>query len=239
MKKTKMILSLALALILVFSLGSSIFAADYPENTFADVQRSDWFAEAVDCMQATEIMKGVGDNRFDPYGQVTRAMVVTVLYRLAADDSGRLPDVSGKTNPFQDVSNADSNWYRDPVIWAVSAGVTKGTAPDAFSPEAPITREQMASMIVRFMLSVSEDSAGILDEIASADPDGNVVFEMLKKEFSDAGSISDYARLNVAICKLGGIMKGDPEGTFRPQATLIRAECAQIFLNFLSAGESD
>ena len=239
MNNLKKLLAALLALTMVFALACPALAADFPENTFADVQRSDWFAEAVDCMQATEIMKGVGDNRFDPYGQVTRAMVVTVLYRLAADDSGRLPDVSGKTNPFQDVSNADSNWYRDPVIWAVSAGVTKGTAPDAFSPEAPITREQMASMIVRFMLSVSEDSAGILDEIASADPDGNVVFEMLKKEFSDAGSISDYARLNVAICKLGGIMKGDPEGTFRPQATLIRAECAQIFLNFLSAGESD
>lgn len=237
MKKTRTIVSLALALVLVFSLGSGALALDFPENTFSDVKRSDWFAPAVDCMQATEIMKGVGDNRFDPYGQVTRAMVVTVLYRMAASDTGNLPDVSGKKNPFQDVSNADSNWYRDPVIWAVDAGVTKGTGPDTFSPETPITREQMASMIVRFMLSVSEETSSVLDEITAADPEGTVILEMLRKEFSDANSISDYARLNVAICKLGGIMKGDDVGTFRPQATLTRAECAQIFLNFLAAGE--
>ncbi len=237
MKKTRTILALALALVLVFSLSSGVFAADFPENTFSDVQRSDWFAEAVDCMQATEIMKGVGDNRFDPYGEVTRAMVVTVLYRMASDDNGNPPDISGKTNPFRDVSNADSNWYRDPVIWAVAAGVTKGMTADTFSPDTPITREQMASMIVRFMLSVSEETNGILDEITAADPDGTVILQTLRGEFSDADSISSYARLNVAICKLGGIMNGDTAGTFRPQATLTRAECAQIFLNFLSAGE--
>ena len=237
MKKTRTIVSLALALVLVFSLGSGALALDFPENTFSDVKRSDWFAPAVDCMQATEIMKGVGDNRFDPYGQVTRAMVVTVLYRMTASDTGNLPDVSGKKNPFQDVSNADSNWYRDPVIWAVDAGVTKGTGPDTFSPETPITREQMASMIVRFMLSVSDETGSIIDEITAMDPDGTAILEMLQKDFTDADSISDYARLNVAICKLGGVMKGDPTGTFRPQATLTRAECAQTFLNFLAAGE--
>lgn len=237
MKKARTILALALALVLVFSLSSGVFALDFPENTFSDVQRSDWFAEAVDCMQATEIMKGVGDNRFDPYGSVTRAMVATVLYRMAADETGNLPDVSGKANPFQDVSNADSNWYRDPVKWAFANGIVKGTSESTFAPEAPISRQDMATMIVRFMLSVSEDSSSILDEITAADPDGSVILQTLRSEFSDADSISGYARLNVAICKLGGIMKGDAVGTFRPQATLTRAECAQIFLNFLAAGE--
>lgn len=237
MKKTRTVLTLVLALVLAFSLSIGVFAFDFPENTFSDVQRSDWFAEAVDCMQATEIMKGVGDNRFDPYGSVTRAMVATVLYRMAADENGKLPDVSGKENPFQDVSNADSNWYRDPVKWAYANGIVKGMSAATFAPDAPITRQDMATMIVRFMLSVSEESGSILDEITAADPDGTAILQLLQQEFSDADSISGYARMNVAICKLGGVMKGDTAGTFRPQATLTRAECAQIFLNFLAAGE--
>ena len=82
MKLTRSILSLILALVMVFSLGAGVFAADYPESGFVDVPRTEWFAKAVDFAKAEGLMNGVGDNRFDPYGAVTRAMVATVLYRM-------------------------------------------------------------------------------------------------------------------------------------------------------------
>ena len=104
MKLTRSILSLILALVLVFSLGAGVLAADYPENGFVDVPRTEWFAKA------EGLMNGVGDNRFDPYGAVTRAMVATVLYRMMDE-----PDVKGKTCPFADVPVGE--WYFNAVIW--------------------------------------------------------------------------------------------------------------------------
>ena len=59
---------------------------------------------------------------------------------------------------------------------------------------------------------------------------------LLKNEFRDASSISSWAAVNVLICKMTGIMNGDSAGTFRPQATLSRAECAQTFLNLYTIG---
>ena len=243
------VISLLLAVLLVFGLAGGVFAADYPQNTFSDVKPGDWYNDAVNFAQATELMKGVGNNRFDPNGAVTRAMVVTVLYRMADQ-----PDVSDKANPFSDVSNAESNWYLNAVKWAVAAGVTKGASATTFAPEKPISREQMAAMIMRFSFADSGD-ASVLDQMNAFDPDGKLALSLLTGEldasqfssdlpaaaafhgFQDAKTISSYARWNVLFCALMGIMKGDTSGNFRPQATLTRAECAQTFLNYLSLGD--
>ena len=246
MKQIRTLLSLALALVMVFSLGTGVLAAEtYPANTFSDVPRTEWFAEAVDFAQATGLMNGVGSNRFDPYGSVTRAMVATVLYRMEGE-----PSVDGITNPFTDVSAG--SWYYEAVLWASKTGVTNGTSPTTFAPNNPITREQMATMIMRYSLSDSgdENPLNTLDQI---DPKGQLALSMLKngadpklvdlsafpkgesfRGFSDADAVSDYARYNVLFCALLGIMNGDRAGTFRPQSTLSRAECAQTFLNYVS-----
>ena len=226
----KKLVSLLLVLCLVFALGVSGFAASFPANGFSDVSRSAWYAEAVDFVKASGLMNGVGNNRFDPNGTVTRAMVVTVLYRLADK-----PSVKGQSNPFRDVPNSADCWYRDAAIWAVKNGVTNGDgSANVFSPNKSITREQMATMIVRFLLSQAElDAASermikLLDEKTAS--------SLLKDEFRDASSISSWASVNVLICKMTGIMNGDSAGTFRPQATLSRAECAQTFLNLYTIG---
>ena len=147
----KKLVSLLLALCLVFALGASAFAASFPASGFSDVSRSAWYAEAVDFVKASGLMNGVGNNRFDPSGTVTRAMVVTVLYRLADK-----PSVSGQSNPFRDVPNDAGCWYRDAAIWAVKNGVTNGDgSANVFSPNKAITREQMATMIVRYVKNSS------------------------------------------------------------------------------------
>ena len=248
MKLTRSILSLILALVLVFSLGAGVFAAEWPQNDFTDVPRSEWYAEAVDFAEASGLMNGVGDHRFDPQGSVTRAMVATVLYRVAGE-----PDVTGKTCPFSDVPVG--SWFFNAVIWAADAGVTTGMGDGTFAPDSPITREQMATMIIRYALTAEEDGSSLMAELAQRDPDGAVALQMLTngidpklaeefpavanfKGFPDAASISPYARWNVLFCRLTGIMKGDEAGTFRPQATLSRAECAQTFLNVSNLADS-
>lgn len=226
----KKLISLLLALCLVFALGASAFAASFPASGFSDVSRSAWYAEAVDFVKASGLMNGVGNNRFDPNGTVTRAMVVTVLYRLADK-----PSVSGQSNPFRDVPNGSDCWYRDAAIWAVKNGVTNGDgSANVFSPNKAITREQMATMIVRFLLSqakLDDASAKMIQRL-----DAKTAAMLLKDEFRDASSISSWAAVNVMICKITGIMNGDSAGTFRPQATLSRAECAQTFLNLYTIG---
>ena len=248
MKLTRSILSLILALVLVFSLGAGVFAAEWPQNDFTDVPRSEWYAEAVDFAEASGLMNGVGDHRFDPQGSVTRAMVATVLYRVAGE-----PDVTGKTCPFSDVPVG--SWFFNAVIWAADAGVTTGMGNGTFAPGSPITREQMATMIIRYALTAEEDGSSLMAELAQRDPDGAIALQMLTngidpklaeefpavanfKGFPDAASISPYARWNVLFCRLTGIMKGDEAGTFRPQATLSRAECAKTFMNLSEIGES-
>ena len=229
MKLSRSILSLILALVLVFSLGAGVLAADYPENGFADVPRTEWFAPAVDFVKAEGLMNGVGNNLFNPGGAVTRAMVATVLYRMMDE-----PDVTGKTCPFVDVPVGE--WYFNAIVWAADAGVTTGTDATHFNPFQPITREQMATMIMRMLLNFADESSRKqLEQIDRLDPTGNIRKQMLAEAFTDAASVSDYARTYVLLCKQGGIMNGDSAGTFRPQATLSRAECAQTFLNIYNS----
>ena len=247
MKRTRSLLSLALALLLVCSLGAGVFAADYPESGFADVPRDKWYAKAVDFVKDAGLMNGVGDNLFRPEGEVTRAMVVTVLYRLSEE-----PDVSGVQTQFTDLRAG--SYYENAVLWAASTGVTKGVTETAFEPDTAITREQMATMIIRYSIASSGDDDAIADA-QKLDPDGKVVLQLLSNGvspelaagfpavgnftgFADAASISNYARWYVLFCRLTGIMKGDADGHFRPGDTLSRAECAQTFLNISELGES-
>ena len=199
MRTTKRLFALLLALTLVFALCATAFAADFPKNTFTDVPRSAWYAEAVDFAQASGLMNGVGDNKFDPNGSVTRAMVATVLYRLADK-----PSVSGQRNPFRDVPNDAGCWFRDAAIWANKVGVTNGDgSADVFSPNKPITREQMASMIVRFLLSqadLDESSANMIKNL-----DANMAMMLLrdvKPTFTPQRTEGELPLLRYRICSV-------------------------------------
>ena len=233
----KKFLSLLLALVMLFALGSTAFAAKYPDSGFKDIPKGAWYEDAVNFAKAQGLMNGVADDRFDPNGKVTRAMVVTVLYRLADQ-----PSVSGQNNPFVDVSNDKNNWYRDAVIWAAKVGVTDGVDANHFAPNTPINREQMASMIIRFLTAFSEgesaDLKKVIQQLDTLDPKGTQRMAMLREEYKDADSVSSWARTNVLVCKLAGIMNGDDKGMFRPKDTLTRAECAQTFLNLYEIGMS-
>ncbi len=174
----------------------------HPENTmgYLDVRESDWFYDSVKAVADAGIMNGITDIKFEPYTNVTRAMFVTTLWRLAGN-----PDVQGEIK-FKDVP-ADS-WYAKAVLWATAKGITDGVTNTEFMPDDKITREQMATMILRF---------------ANGQPDENTACN-----YKDMAEISAYAKPGVIFCYEKGIMTGNADGTFAPKTNATRAELAAV-----------
>ena len=189
-------------------------------NTFKDVKADDWFAPAVDFVKAMGLMKGVEDDVFAPETKVTRAMVVTVLYRLAGE-----PGATGLESKFTDVTDPNA-WFYDAVLWGTEAGVVKGMGDGTFAPNAEVTREQMATFLSRF-LNPTEGEETMIEELRGT---------LAREYYLDTDAIHDYAVEHIFFCTVNQIMRGDeaPDGgttTFRPQDTMKRAECAQVLWN--------
>ncbi len=183
---------------------------------YKDVPANEWYTPAVTAVNALGLMNGMEKDTFAPDGKMTRAMVATVLYRCAGE-----PSVEGLKCDFTDLK---ADWYRDAVIWASNVGVTNGKTTTTFCPDDPITREQMATMVARYLFGA--------DAVKDGSPE---LRTELAKVYSDAAKISDYALTSVAVCYDLGIMKGDAVGTFRAQDTMKRSECAQVLANLYNA----
>ena len=155
------------------------------------------------------IMNGVSDALFAPDDNTTRAMVATVLWRLAGE-----PAVSDNL-PFDDVA-ADS-WYEKAVLWANVNGIIKGTSATTFDPEAKITREDLAVMLYRY---AQTKGLGFT---------GNWMFNL---EYADAANISEYAYEAVAWCSMHGILSGKESNMIDPQGNATRAEIAAVLTRY-------
>ena len=103
-----------------------------PISAFTDADPTVWYHDGVHFVLANGLMNGMGNGKFDPNGSTSRAMIVTILYRLEGK-----PDVSGKANPFEDV--ADGQWYTDAVIWAAENKIVEGYGNGRFDPTGDIT----------------------------------------------------------------------------------------------------
>ena len=163
-----------------------------------------WYHEAVDFTVANGLMQGMGNGRFDPNGTMSRAMVVTVLYRMAGS-----PQVDTPTT-FTDVP-ADS-WYTEAVAWAQSNGIVKGIQNDKFSPNGAVSREQLATMLWRYC----------------GEPEATADLTA----FNDASRISDYAQTAMYWVVSQGIFIGD-NGNLKPTAGTTRGEAACAIMRFL------
>ena len=181
---------------------------------FADVTEDDWFFDEVNRAAQLGLFNGVGAASFDPEGQVSRAMLVTVLYRLAGE-----PEVEFKTC-FLDVKKG--LWYSDAVIWAYEEGITLGTDAAHFSPDAAVTREQTATFLCRYAQWEGYDVS------ARADLSG----------FPDADTVSAYAEESVSWAVANWLISGSAQnGTdyLLPGGTAIRAQSAAIMVRFFNA----
>ena len=178
------------------------------ELPFADVAKNDWFYADVLYVYENELMDGVSDTAFMPYGETSRAMVATVLWRMAG-----APVVDDEL-VFTDVPEGE--WYTEAVRWAASVGIVDGYTDTTFMPNTLITREQLATMFYRFEKEINGSVAGSAE-----------------LTFEDAGAISDWAVDGVAWCVANGIVEGKTETTFAPQNTALRAEFAAMLHRYL------
>ena len=173
---------------------------------FTDVKTGDWFYEAVQYVYDKGMMTGVSADRFAPASTTTRGMIVTILYRLENE-----PAVSGGS-AFTDVENGA--WYADAVVWAAANDIVNGTSATTFAPNSPITREQMAAILYRYAAYKGYDVS------QKADLSG----------YTDAASISGYAKDALAWANAQKLITGVTDTTLNPQGSATRAQVATILM---------
>ena len=195
-----------------------VTAADYGETksrihtiSYTDVLASDWFSNAVIYVTINGLMNG-SDGAFQPNDNLTRAMMVTVLYRMAGQ-----PEVTGQ-NLFLDVD--DDAWYADAVTWASEMGITTGTSDIYFSPNQALTREQLATFFYRFADYESFDEILVEGDSLTG--------------FTDAGKVSPYAQTSMNWAIAEGLITGMGNNTLAPQGTATRAQVATILMRYVS-----
>ena len=177
-----------------------------PSKLYSDLDAAKWYHEGIDFALSGGLMNGVGNRKFDPNGSLTRAMLVTILYRME-----QMPEVTDAVNPFDDVK--DGTWYTQAVVWAASEGIVNGISESSFAPDTPITREQIAAILYRY--------AG------SAPVNGSLL------KFSDVYSVSQYAYDAVTWAVSEGIIAGS-NGRLNPKDNATRAEIATILCRYLT-----
>lgn len=218
MKKTlKKLLAALLTAVIAVNLFS--FTASAAESKFTDVKPSAWYAAAVDYVVENGLFSGTGNGKFSPNLGMTRAMFVTVLGRKSNVDTDLYTSSS-----FTDV--AVGEWYSAYVEWAAENGIVSGTGGGKFSPNAQITREQMAAILYRYAkLTRNEENYRDEDD-----------FRYLG--FYDRNTVSAYADEAVGWVGTTGAMTGVKhkkgwyyDDYFEPRKTATRAEVAQVFMN--------
>ena len=170
---------------------------------FADVSEGDWFYDPVCFVYSEGLMTGTSATTFEPNTSLSRAMLVAVLHRLEGSPQASAGD-------FTDV--ADGDWYAQAVNWAASVGVVNGFDDGTFQPNAAITREQMAAILRNYAQYKG------LDVTASGD----------LAHYTDAASVSDWAKESVEWAVGSGLLGGYEDSTLRPQGTTTRAEVASV-----------
>ena len=172
--------------------------------TFADVAEGAWYYDAVSYVYANGLMDGVSASEFAPDTTLTRAMLVTILWRMEGEP------VVNYLMPFTDVDGGA--WYAEAVRWAASEGIVTGVSDTSFAPNAEITREQLAAILHRY--------AG--EPATAANLAG----------YADGASVSAYAVDAMSWCVEHDIITGTTATTLEPQGTATRAQAAAMLMRF-------
>lgn len=174
---------------------------------FVDVAAEDWYGDAVAAVYARGLMTGTAEDAFAPELAVTRGMVVSILHRLAGS-----PTVSAEV--FADVAADD--WYGQAVAWAANEGIASGTSAETFSPNAAVTREQLAALLCNFAAQQGVDTTARSDLSC----------------FDDAAAVSDWAQDAVSWAHAEGLLAGTSATTLSPQGEATRAQLAVMLVRF-------
>ena len=185
---------------------------DVPQ--FTDVAEDAWYHDYVYDLVYRGVVNGMTATTYEPEGKLTRAQFVKLL-ACSLEEAETLKTYEGQ-HPFTD---SEGHWAEAYIAWAKDKGIVEGVSATEFDPEAPITREQMATIFGRYAL---KQGIELPKDAAPAE------------SFPDADKISEYAREFVELMRIAGILNGYEDGTFRPQNTATRAEAAKLFSVFLS-----
>ena len=177
------------------------------ELPFRDTENH-WAKDAIGFVYDRGLLRGVSDGQFAPDADFSRAMLVTVLHRMAGS-----PAANG-ANPFYDVR--DTAWYANPVSWAYQNKLAGGMDADSYAPENPITREQLAVMLMRYAQYCGYDTSDTIRLV----------------HYKDADSVSSYAETAVKWAVSTGLIKGRTANELKPQGTATRAEVAVMLQRF-------
>ena len=175
---------------------------------FTDVSTSDWFYDDVAFVYENGLFSGTDSRSFSPNASMTRAMLVTVLYRLEGE-----PTVTGRSS-FTDVRSGA--YYEKAVIWAAANGIVTGTDSTSFSPDAKVTREQLAAILYRYA------------QYRKLDTDASAKLN----SFTDADSVSAYASEAFGWAVSEGLING-ASGKLMPKGDATRAQVAAILHRFV------
>lgn len=201
----------------IFSFEAVLPKLDDTCDKYYDVDTGKWYHEGIHYMLDNAVMNGVGEHSFDPNGSLTRAMLVTILYRAQG-----APKIDGQSHPFTDV--AGGKWYSDAITWAYQNSVVNGTSATTFEPDGYITREQLATILYRYAKNIEQ-----VDVSNRAN---------LDETFADANQITAYAREALSWAVADGYMKGSTSnGATRvyPKDGATRAEVATLLMRYLKA----
>lgn len=174
---------------------------------FVDVAAEDWYGDAVAAVYARGLMTGTAEDTFAPELAATRGMVVSILHRLAGS-----PTVNAEV--FEDVAVDD--WYGQAVAWAANEGIASGTSAETFSPNAAVTREQLAALLCNFVAQQGVDTTACSD----------------LSNFDDAAAVSDWAQDAVSWAHAEGLLAGTSATTLSPQGEATRAQLAAMLVRF-------
>jgi len=176
--------------------------------SFSDVKENDWFYESIRFVNEKGLMSGVSETSFAPNSKLTRAMLVTILYRLQnSPECGEAP--------FTDIPAGQ--WYTKPVAWAAENKVVSGMGNGVFAPNVDITREQIAVILYNYAKTFGIETAETNDLAA----------------FNDAGNVSSWAKEHMQWAVGAELINGKGEGKLDPKANATRAEIATVLKRFV------
>ncbi|MDR0491460.1 MAG: S-layer homology domain-containing protein, partial [Oscillospiraceae bacterium] len=183
------------------------------KNPFLDVSENDWFYNYVMFAYTHGLMIGTASDMFSPNNPITRAMIVTILYRMEGS-----PEVAGGSE-FTDVP--DGQWYTDAVIWAAENEIVRGYPEGDFRPNDNITREQFATILYGYANYKEFDTSS-----------GG---EVELSDYTDADEIHDYAVEPMKWANAEGLITGRTATTLVPLGNATRAEAATIIMRFIES----
>lgn len=182
--------------------------SDCPMSAFRDLKTTAWYHDGIHWALDEDVMNGFEDGTFKPDGNTTRGQIATMLYRMEGS-----PAIAAG-NSYSDVKAG--KWYTIAIGWATANNIVTGFGDGTFKPDAPVTREQLAAMLYRY-----------------ADYKGKVVVEgpTAALNFSDADSVSKYAKEPVSWMVKKGLLKGT-DGKLMPRGKATRAQVATLFMRY-------